>query len=117
MSNSTATTWALYALTKDKKIQDKLRGELSTVSTDNPTMEELNSLPYLDAVVRETLRVYPPVTATVRTAVEDDVLPLGNPVKDRNGKLHHDIRLVCHPSPSKFPDIMCPIGSTKVKSS
>jgi len=78
---------------KDKKIQDKLRDEVSKLSTDNPTMEELNSLPYLDAVVRETLRIYAPVTATMRTAMEDDVLPLENPVKDRNGKLHHDIRI------------------------
>jgi hypothetical protein len=42
-------------LTKNKDIQVKLREELTTVPTDNPSMDELNAPPYLDAVVRETL--------------------------------------------------------------
>ncbi len=61
-------------------------------------MEELNSLPYLDAVVRETLRLYAPVNATLRTAMEENILPLENPVRDQNGKLHYDITLVYYPS-------------------
>jgi cytochrome P450 len=87
-----ATTWALYALTGDKTIQARLREELTAVSTDNPTMDELNSLPYLDAVVRETLRLYAPVPATLRFAAEDDILPLDKPVKDLKGRVHDHIR-------------------------
>ena len=34
-------------------MQKKLREELWTLETDTPTMDELSSLPYLDAVVRE----------------------------------------------------------------
>src|SRR5438309_414607 len=79
-TTSTATTWALYALTQAPEIQTKLRKELLSVSTDNPTMDELNELPYLEAVVRETLRLYAPVPSTIRVAVKDDVLPLGTPV-------------------------------------
>jgi len=55
-------------------------------------MDELNALPYLDAVVRETLRVYPPVASTMRVATEDDVLPLSEPVKDRNGNVLDSIK-------------------------
>jgi cytochrome P450 len=61
---STAVTWALFALTQNLPSQTRLREELQTVSTDSPTMDELNALPYLDCVVRETLRAYAPVTIT-----------------------------------------------------
>jgi cytochrome P450 len=91
---STATTWALYALTQNPDTQTKLRKELVTVSTDNPTMDELNALPYLDHVVRETMRVHAPVPATMRTAMQDDILPLNNPITDKKGKVHTTIPCV-----------------------
>jgi cytochrome P450 len=49
-------------------------------------MDELNALPYLDAVVRETLRVHAPVPATMRVAAQDDIVPLGTPFVDRKGR-------------------------------
>ncbi|KAJ7912531.1 cytochrome P450 [Mycena leptocephala] len=67
-TTSTATTWALFALTQNMAAQNRLREELLTVSTDNPTMDQLNELPYLDCVVRETLRVHAPVPSTMRIA-------------------------------------------------
>ncbi|PFH52487.1 hypothetical protein AMATHDRAFT_74271 [Amanita thiersii Skay4041] len=86
-TTSTGTTWALYALTQAPRVQDKLRQELLGVSSDNPTMDELNALPYLDAVVRETLRVHAPVPSTIRVATKDDVIPLEKPVRDGKGKI------------------------------
>jgi hypothetical protein len=53
-SYSTAVTWALFALTQNPTAQKRLREELLSISTDCPTMDELNALPYLDCVVRET---------------------------------------------------------------
>ncbi|TEB31341.1 cytochrome P450 [Coprinellus micaceus] len=87
-TTSTSTTWALYALSKDLEVQRKLREELLQVSTDDPTMDELNALPYLDAVTRETLRLHAPVSSTLRVAVKDDTIPLSTPVTDRDGKTH-----------------------------
>lgn len=55
-------------------------------------MDELNALPYLDAVVRETLRIHAPVPATSRVAVQDDILPLSTPVQDKSGKMLDSIR-------------------------
>ena len=86
-TTSAATTWGLFALTQNPEVQDKLRQELLAVGTDNPTMDELNALPYLDAVVRETLRLHPPLASTMRTAAKDDILPLGEPVQDKNGNV------------------------------
>ncbi|KAF9236876.1 cytochrome P450 [Melanogaster broomeanus] len=90
---SSATTWALYAMTLAPKIQTKLREELFTVDTETPSMDDLMALPYLDAVVRETLRVHAPVPSTVRVAMKDDVLPLEKPFTDKNGVVHDGIRI------------------------
>ncbi len=57
-------------------------------------MEELAELPYLDSVIRETLRVYAPVTTSLRVAVQDDVLPVSKPFVDRNGLVQNQIRYV-----------------------
>ena len=86
--------WALYALTQNKHVQTKLRQELSNISTDNPTMDDLNGMPYLDAVVRETLRLYPPLPAILRSAKKDDCIPLSKAFTDKKGIVCNEIRLV-----------------------
>ncbi|KAH9894818.1 cytochrome P450 [Cubamyces lactineus] len=92
-TTATASTWALYALSQRPDIQQKLREELLSVDTDTPTMDELNALPYLDAVVRETLRLHSPITFLVREAKRDDVIPLSEPFTDCYGKVHKEIRV------------------------
>ncbi|KAJ7838264.1 cytochrome P450 [Mycena leptocephala] len=74
-TTSAATAWAMHALSLNPSVQIKLREELSTLSTDNPTMDQLNSLSYLE---REVLRVYAPVLSLERIAMQDDVLPLSS---------------------------------------
>ncbi|KAF7777643.1 hypothetical protein Agabi119p4_3715 [Agaricus bisporus var. burnettii] len=93
-TTSTATTWALFELAKDSHMQQRLREELLNVATQSPTVDELNALTYLDAVIRETMRLHSPVPMTIRLATEDDVLPLQTPVVDKFGKLHHEIRIL-----------------------
>ncbi|KAJ6452450.1 cytochrome P450 monooxygenase, partial [Mycena sanguinolenta] len=85
-TTSTAIAWALHELSINQTVQKKLREELLGVPTDNPTLEELNALPYLDSVIRETLRVHPPVSYVGRIAAVDDVLPLGTPCLDVQGR-------------------------------
>ncbi|KAL0947682.1 hypothetical protein HGRIS_013770 [Hohenbuehelia grisea] len=92
-TTSTGTTWALFALTQALQVQAKLRAELLTVPTDTPTMDELNALPYLDAVVRETLRVHAPVPSTIRVAVEDDIIPLSEGWTDKHGVVHNEVHV------------------------
>ncbi|KAJ7606355.1 cytochrome P450, partial [Mycena polygramma] len=92
-TTSVGTSWALHALSLNTAAQRKLRDELFTISTDNPTMDELNSLPYLESVVRETMRVHAPAVFTQRMAMADDVLPLSKPYVDKAGTLHDSLPL------------------------
>ncbi|KAF8195296.1 cytochrome P450 [Mycena galopus ATCC 62051] len=93
-TTSTAAAWAFFALATNPKIQKRLRDELLTVDNDNPSMDTLNALPYLDCVVRETLRAHGPVPFSGRVAIRDDVIPLETPYTDRNGVVHETLRLI-----------------------
>ncbi|KAJ7289521.1 cytochrome P450 [Mycena rebaudengoi] len=90
-TTSASTAWALHALSQNQEVQSRLRAELFSISTDNPTMDELNAFPYLESVVRETMRVYSPVTFVIRKAMADDVLPLSKPYIDRKGRSHDNL--------------------------
>lgn len=87
-------TWCLYELSRHPDIQSKLREELIQVPTDTPTMDELNELPYLENVVRETLRFHAAVPKITRVAGNDTVLPLNEPFTDAKGKVHTEIQCV-----------------------
>jgi hypothetical protein len=93
-TTATATTWCLYALSLNPTVQQKLREELLKVDTEYPSMDEINALPYLDCVIRETLRVHAPVPSTIRVAMEDDVLPLSEPFVDKTGKTLSEVMYV-----------------------
>ena len=89
---SVTMSWALYALSQNKEVQRKLREEIFNISTENPTMDDLNGLPYMDAVVRETLRLYPAVASILRQAGKDDCIPLSKPFTDKKGIVRNEIR-------------------------
>ncbi|KAJ6501018.1 cytochrome P450 [Mycena vitilis] len=92
-TTSTALTWALLALTQNTAAQSRLREELLAVTTDQPTLDELDSLPYMDCVVRETLRLHSPVTDINRIALQDDVVPLDTPYTDTHGVAHQTLQI------------------------
>jgi cytochrome P450 len=75
-TTSTAMTWTFFGLCQNLDAQRKLREELMTLATDEPTMDELKALPYLDMVIRESLRLYAPVFAVRREVANDTVLPM-----------------------------------------
>jgi cytochrome P450 len=89
---STAVSWTLFALACHPAVQAKLRAELRTCPTDSPTMEQLNALPYLEGVVRESLRLYAPVSGTVRISMHDAEIPLQKPFTDKRGVLQSTVR-------------------------
>ena len=92
-TTSTSLSWLLFDLAKPENahIQSRLRTELLTVDTDEPSMDTLNALPYLDAVIRETLRKDSIVDTTIRMANKDAIIPLSQPYVDRNGVARHEV--------------------------
>ncbi|CUA72792.1 Cytochrome P450 97B3, chloroplastic [Rhizoctonia solani] len=93
-TTSSSTSWALYALTKHPEVQTKLRQELLSAGLgDEPSMEDLDKIPYLNNFIREVLRVYPVVPLTVREADCDTVIPVGESYTDIHGKVQNGIRV------------------------
>ncbi|KAH9024224.1 cytochrome P450 [Lactarius pseudohatsudake] len=92
-TTSTALSRILHLLSLHPDVQDKLRNELKEAHKDNEelTHDQLVSLPFLEAVCRETLRLYPPVPGVMRTTRSDVVLPLSSPIRDVDGREVHEI--------------------------
>ncbi|KAH7101929.1 cytochrome P450 [Auriculariales sp. MPI-PUGE-AT-0066] len=92
-TTANSMTWALYALATQPGVQQKLRDELVEIGTDMPSLDALNALPYLDAVVRETLRLYGVVIFITREAVADDIIPLSEAVTLDTGEVVTQIEI------------------------
>ncbi|MEE4379767.1 MAG: cytochrome P450 [Candidatus Competibacteraceae bacterium] len=72
-TTATALSWALYLLAGHPDEDAAWADELNTVLAERPpTWEDVPRLKYLNSVVLETLRLYPPVFAAVRQALADD---------------------------------------------
>ncbi|KAI9440827.1 cytochrome P450 [Lactarius indigo] len=92
-TTSSALSRIIHLLALHPDIQDKLRKELKEACGDNEEMthDQLVSLPLLEAVCRETLRLYAPVPGVMRTARSDVILPLSSPIHDVDGREIHEI--------------------------
>ncbi|KAH8984241.1 cytochrome P450 [Lactarius akahatsu] len=92
-TTSSALSRILQLLSLHPDVQDKLRKELKAAHEDNEelTHDQLVSLPFLEAVCRETLRLYAPVPGVMRTTRSDVVLPLSTPIRDVDGREVHEI--------------------------
>ncbi|KLT45743.1 putative cytochrome P450 [Cutaneotrichosporon oleaginosum] len=86
-TTSNSLTWTLYRLAMNPDVQQRLREELDTLASDEPSLEQLNTLPYLENVIHESLRLDPPVPESMRMVTQDVMLPLHTPVKGRDGTM------------------------------
>lgn len=80
-----AMSWAVHLLiqhpTVEQRMREEIDRELMTKAKGEFTYDIFRKLVYTQAVVHETLRLYPSVPKDGVYAVKDDVLPDGTPVK------------------------------------
>ncbi|KAF7641937.1 hypothetical protein LDENG_00268020 [Lucifuga dentata] len=103
-TTSNTLSWSLYHLARDPRVQDRLYREVNSVCPDrkNPSTDQLSSMPYLKAVIKETLRLYPVVPGNARFITENDVIvdKFWFPKKTLFHLCHY---AVCHDE-AEFPD-------------
>ncbi|KAF2795433.1 cytochrome P450 [Melanomma pulvis-pyrius CBS 109.77] len=79
-TTASAMTWAVYLLCKHPEVQTRLREEIRTQlpALSNPATQisstDIDSLSYLNAVLNETMRIFPPVPLTLRETAHDTTI-------------------------------------------
>ncbi|XP_011700273.1 PREDICTED: cytochrome P450 9e2-like [Wasmannia auropunctata] len=119
-TGSTGMCYMMYHVGVDSEIQSKLREEIDDVlrqTNGKPTYEAINRMKYLDAVINESLRLYPIVSFLERMCVKETKLPPatpdGEPITIKPGDsiwfphfpLHRDPKYFPHPEkfdPDRF---------------
>ncbi|KAJ1964080.1 hypothetical protein GGI12_001647, partial [Dipsacomyces acuminosporus] len=108
-TSANTLSWILYLLDKHPDIQQRVLQELANVGIvqDKPvTVKQSNQLSYLTQVIKETLRLFPPVFVLIKMCTKDCILPGGFII--RKGmearvdiwSLHHNPKV--YPDPYRF---------------
>ncbi|GFT86251.1 cytochrome P450 4V2 [Nephila pilipes] len=118
-TTSAAITWTLYMLGLYPDIQRKVHEELDWIFGEDvkrpATEDDLKDMKYLECVIKETLRLYPPVPLFGRQMIEDTnicdtKIPKGTTCMVFTHVLHRDEEVF--PNPEKFdPDRFLPENS------
>lgn len=87
-------TWALYELSKRPDFQNRVREQIKVTRAQAEhrgdgqlTCADLDSMSYLLAVIKETLRYHPGVPNLTRVAAGDDIIPLSAPQTTKTGEI------------------------------
>ena len=75
-TTATAIAWSLYWIHHQPEVRTKLREEIASLGS-NPDPMEIAKLPYLDAVCKETLRIYPVAMLTFPRVVQKPLELIG----------------------------------------
>ena len=71
-TTSTTLSWTLYLIGRHKHIQQRLVDEISEACETHSTLiDRVRSLKYMECVIKESLRVYPPVGGMGRELKKD----------------------------------------------
>ncbi len=71
-TTATALTWTWYLLSRHPEVEAKLREELDRVLAGRTAaLADLAKLPYLEIVIREAMRLYPPAPMFGREPIDD----------------------------------------------
>ncbi|XP_070556746.1 cytochrome P450 3A24-like [Ptychodera flava] len=106
-TTSTMMSFLAYSMATNPDIQVKLCSEIDDVMADydEPNYDAVSKMPYLDMVVCETLRMYPPVIRFDRQCTENVTIagihiPKGMVVAIAIYTIHHNPEI--YPDPEKF---------------
>ena len=120
-TTSNALTWTFYLLSQYPDVERKLHDELELVVGNNssnnagnriPTADDIPKLQYTERVLRESIRLYPPVW-TMGRYVENDysvgeyTIPAGSSILMSQYVMHHDPRYYEKPeefNPNRWTD-------------
>ena len=104
-TTSTLLTFAAYCLALDQEIQQRVQQEVDEAIArhDGLTYDAVMDMPYMDRVMAETLRMYPPATRMERVCTKDYTLP-GTNVHIPAGTLVMLPVFVMHRDPDHYPD-------------
>ncbi|KAI0754417.1 cytochrome P450 [Daedaleopsis nitida] len=84
--------FTLLELARKPEVQERLRDEIRQVGRDL-SYDDIQRLEYLDAVVKEGLRLHPASPQTERVALRDDVIPLSKPITTPAGETLTSVRV------------------------
>ncbi|MGF1480423.1 MAG: cytochrome P450 [Cyanophyceae cyanobacterium] len=110
-ANTLSWTWMLLA--KHPRVQTKLTAEFETVLQGRPpTIADLPQLPYAHMVIKEAMRLYPPITDVSREAARDCeiggyFIPKGTTLIASQWVMHRDPRYFTEPemfNPERWAD-------------
>src|SRR5271169_215830 len=91
-------SWTWWLLAQNPAVEAKLHAELRTILAGRaPSLDDLPKLVYTNHIITESLRLYPPVWGTARTAIEDHEIagysvPKGSGVSFAQWTVHRDAR-------------------------
>jgi len=112
-TTANALTWTWYLVSQSPEVEWKLHDEIDRVLHGTlPTVADISSLPFVEKVVTESMRLYPPAWIIGRRAIED--YPIAGYVAPARAILvtspwvmHRDARYF--PNPERFdPDRWTP---------
>jgi len=110
-TTANALSWAWLLLSQNPDIRQKLQAELDSVLAGRPpTFADLPKLKYTEAVVKETLRIYPPAWYAERAPLSDTelggyLIPAHSPIVISVYVTHRDPRFFDQPErflPERF---------------
>ncbi|XP_061867142.1 thromboxane-A synthase [Colius striatus] len=106
-TTTSTLSFATYLLATNPECQEKVLQEVDEFSAKHmvPDYQNVQELPYLDMVIAETLRMYPPAFRFTREAAKDCIvlgqrIPAGAVIEIAVGHLHHNPEF--WPEPEKF---------------
>ena len=74
-TTASALNWTWYLLGEHPEVEAKLHAEIdANPEVSVPTLQQMEALPYSNMVVREAMRLYPPVWVVSRKTIEADTL-------------------------------------------